>query len=308
MTILIFSCNRALQLQTLLNSLFTHLTVAVPYTVHVLYAATDADYVSGYERISISFPMVQFHREATQRRWAWPLPFQYWKNGLRFLRHKSLRRTSDFKAFTEQILAQSPHEGVMFLTDDSLFIRPERIDAARLAMVLANPASTYSLSLRHGLTLRPLPPDIQPAAEQQYAWKFRPGQPDLGHWTWRFSVDGHVYPRQTVLSVLRRLHYANPNSLEGFMNDFVRTVRPDLFSTLLFNEQPALVGFVLNKVQTFNANHSLDMSPAYLNQKLLVGYTLTYCYETPVTDFQPVLTAVELHQSATGHRETLLVA
>lgn len=294
MTILIFSCNRALQLQTLLQSLATHLLVEGPTAIHVLYAADNERYQAGYELVAEQYPHVQFYRERQQRNWAWPQPFSYWKNGYRYLKHAGLRRTSDFKALTEQIIANSSHEGIMFLTDDSLFTRAVSVDADRLSTVLTDELGTFSLSLRHGLTLRPLPPDVQPSNGRGYVWQIRTGQPDLGHWTWRFSVDGHLYPRRALLPILRRLHYANPNSLEGFVNDYIRTVRPALFNALLFDEQPSLVGFILNKVQTYNGNQSFNVSPAYLNEKLLAGFRLRYLYQEPVTDFQPDLDAIEL--------------
>jgi hypothetical protein len=193
----------------------------------------------------------------------------------------------------------------MFLTDDSLFTRPVRIDAARLALITTDNTGMYSLSLRHGLTFRPCPPDVAPFQADGYVWQVRPGVAGLGQWTWRFSVDGHVYPRRFLLPILRRLHYANPNSLEGFVNEYVQHVRPDLFRNLLFDAEPGLVGFILNKVQTYNANRSFDVSPTYLNEKLLEGYALTYQYNLPVTDFQPDLTAICLTHSHT-HDQLIL--
>jgi hypothetical protein len=298
MTLLIFSCNRALQLQTLLDSLTTYLTIDGPLAVHVLYAASDEAYEAGYRQVRQRFPGVSFHRERQQRTWAWPQPFSYWKNTYRYVRHAGLRKSSDFKVLTESILTQSPHEAVMFLTDDSLFTRPIRLDAARMQTVLDNPGSTFDLSLRHGLTLQPRPTDVQPHPKNGYVWRVRPDQTNLGDWTWRFSVDGHLYPRRALLPILRRLHYANPNSLEGFVNEYVRHVRPQLFSQLLFDAEPSLVGFILNKVQTHNGNRSFDVSPTYLNQKLLNGFALTYLYNTPATAFQPVLNGVLLRRSS----------
>ncbi|MBO0934958.1 hypothetical protein J2I47_00220 [Fibrella sp. HMF5335] len=308
MTLLIFSCNRALQLQTLLHSLLTCLTVEGGYSVHVLYAASDDVYELGYQQIGQQYAHVKFHRERQQRQWAWPKPFSYWKNLYRYLSHASLQQTGDFKALTEKIIAESRHEGVMFLTDDSLFTRPVQLDANRMAQVINDPAGKHAYSLRHGLTLQPKPTDIQVGNAGKCQWQLQPGQPELGHWTWRFSVDGHLYSRRTLLPILRRLTYANPNSLEGFVQEYIANVRPDLFATLLFDAQPSLVGFILNKVQTYNGNRSLDVSPAYLNEKLLAGYRLTYLYQQPATDFQPKLTGVALTHALTGERELITVA
>ncbi|WP_375448111.1 hypothetical protein [uncultured Fibrella sp.] len=308
MTLLIFSYNRALQLQTLLSSLLAYLQVDAPYSIHVLYAADNDDYQAGYEQVVRAYPQIQFHRERRQHKWAWPLVTRYWKNLYRYLTHSSLRRTTNFKSLTEQIIANSPHEGVLFLTDDSLFTRPVLIDRVRLNTVLGDSLHRYTLSLRHGLSLRPLPINIEADKTGGHVWRIEPNLVDLGHWTWRFSVDGHLYTRQALLPVLRRLNYANPNSLEGFVNEYISTVQPHLYSTLFFDAQPSLVGFILNKVQTYNGNRSFDIAPAYLNAKMLAGYQLRYHYQEPVTDFQPELEAVELYDPATGEQEVLKTA
>lgn len=308
MTLLIFSCNRALQLQTLLTSLSTYLAVDGPYSIHILYAASNQDYQMGYEQVARAYPHIQFHQERRQLKWAWPLVASYWKNLYRYLTHSSLRRTTNFKSLTEQIIADSPYEGVLFLTDDSLFTRPVQLDNTRLKTILDDPLYAHTLSLRHGLSLLPLPTDIRANRTGGHIWQIQRNLANLGHWTWRFSVDGHLYTRRALLPVLRRLNYANPNSLEGFVNEYISSVQPDLFSTLLFDAQPSLVGFILNKVQTYNGNHSFDIAPAYLNEKMLAGYQLRYRYQEPVTDFQPKLNAIELYNPATGEQEIIQIA
>ncbi|MBO0952310.1 hypothetical protein [Fibrella forsythiae] len=296
-----------MQLQTLLTSLQRYLTIEYPYSVHVLYAATNDSFEAGYRQVLARFPTVQFRRERQQHSLVWPRPFAYWKNAIRYVRQAGLRQTTDFKEVVELVLSKSTAEGVMFLTDDSIFTHPVWLDAVRLDTVLSDPASTYSFSLRHGLTLEPCPTDIQQNPAGGYAWQVRSRQTDMKHWDWRFSVDGHVYPIRALLPILRRLHYANPNSLEGFVNDYIREECPDLFHTLLFDERPSLVGFILNKVQTFNGNRSFNVSPTYLNDKLLAGYKLTYRYETPVTDFQPLLTGITLTDTLTDETQFISI-
>jgi hypothetical protein len=306
MTLLIFSFNRALQLQTLLKSLVACLHVEGGYEVHVLYAASDDTYQQGYEQVQLNYPYIQFHREDQQRSWARPGITGYWKNLYRYLTHSDLRRTSNFKALTEKIIAESRHEGILFLTDDSLFTRPVYLDNARLDAVLTDAEYRTVYSLRHGLTLQPTPPDINIHVSGAYYWCVTT-EKTWGHWTWRFSVDGHLYNRHALLPILQRLNYANPNSLEGFVNAYISHVRPAMFSNLLFEKTPSLVGFILNKVQTYNRNQSFDVAPELLNQRLLAGYSLTYQYAEPVTDFQPNLRTVALTNAATGATEVIAV-
>ncbi|RYF78590.1 MAG: hypothetical protein EOO39_01025 [Cytophagaceae bacterium] len=208
---------------------------------------------------------------------------------------------------TEQVIADAPSEGVMFLTDDSLFTQAIHLDADRLSTVIDDPTSAHSYSLRHGLSLKPLPTNSQPFNRGGYVWRFVSGRGESGHWAWRFSVDGHLYTRRALLPILRRLNYANPNSLEGFVNEYIKNTRPDLFNTLLFDEHSSLVGFILNKVQTYNGNRSLDVAPTYLNEKFLAGFRLGYHYLQPATSFQPTLTAIELINIVTGDREFLRI-
>ena len=98
LTFIVFSYNRAMQLDALLRSLFQHCEIHVH--VVVLYRCTD-DFKGGYELLKIRWRQVDFCEERAlsegERRPAFPWTFANLK---RFVRYKYLRQVkSDFIEF-----------------------------------------------------------------------------------------------------------------------------------------------------------------------------------------------------------------
>ncbi len=303
MNLIVFSFNRPLQLHSFLKTLQLYFLVEKK-EINIIYKATTDAYFTGYQKLQALFPQVHFHLEEDDVSISFFELFAYKKNLYRYLKNPSLRRHTTFKKLVEEKIANSPYELIVFFTDDSIFTKNTIVPDDALKQVEHLNYHKAVFSLRHGNNLSPKPTDILKVG-QYFSWKIRLTGPDLLAWSYRFSVDGHIYNRKALLPIIRRLNYVNPNSFEGFVNDYITLERPDLFSTLLYNNQSSLVGFILNKVQTFNNNENLGLSTEWLNDKFLAGYELIYLFDDYSSNLQPKLKGIRLINESTRHEEVI---
>ena len=158
--IIIFSFNRAAQLDILLNSLFKYWEQPNIY-VSVLYNTSSVQLEKGYELL----------KKKTQKN-KWPVIFYKEKddfkgytikeklnpiNFYRLLKYKYIRSPrTDFRAQLLSLLNDNQSELVMFLTDDAEFISPVSISSANINWLLDNPLGhQFSLRLGHGMDNEP---------------------------------------------------------------------------------------------------------------------------------------------------------
>lgn len=297
MTLIVFSYNRALQLSAFLISLFKHFK-ADDYKVVVIYNSGGGDYEKAYEQLKERFPQVSFVRRKKIDKTPLSYLFRYKKNLYRYFKHDNLRKKlTDFKEVLETAVANSPHEAIAFFTDDSIFFQDVYVDNEILQEVAKDKSAKTVYSLRHGLNLAIKPEQIF-TYKKNYAWNVVPSSPEMIHWTYMFSIDGHIYPKSFLLPIFKKLNYVNPNSFEGFVNDYTTNECKNIFNKLIFPAQNVLVGFELNQVQNFSNNNHHNFSIELLNKKFLEGYQLRYLYdEKAVTDFRPPLKGVEFYKA-----------
>jgi hypothetical protein len=306
MNIVAFSYNRALQLHAFLSSLVKHLRVD-KYEVNVIYNSGGGDYEVAYEQVKKDFPTMNFIR----RKKIESLPIKYFltykKNLYRHFKHKNIRqKLTNFKELLEKTVEESKYEPVAFFTDDSLFCRDVHIDTKILDEIANDKSGRTVYSLRHGLNLDPKPSSIEPYGEN-LIWNVTPSSSELAHWTYLFSIDGHVYQRKLLLPAFKKLNFSNPNSFEGFVNNYVETEMSNVCNRLIFSKHNSLVGFELNRVQDFAVNNSLNFSVGDLNKKFLEGYRLRYLYdEENITNFRPDLKGIEFSKENTEVKETII--
>jgi hypothetical protein len=304
MNIIVFSYNRALQLQAFLKSLHQYLK-AEQMEVNVIYNSGGGDYETSYLALQAEFPNVIFTRRHKINSVSPKYFFTYKKNLYRYFKHANLRtHLTNFKQLLEGIVAGSRFETVAFFTDDSIFYRDLKIDSSILDEVASDKMFKTVYSLRHGVNMYPAPANIKPYKTNHCIWEVVPSAASLAHWTHVFSIDGHVYPRQMLLPIFKKLNYINPNSFEGFVNNYMSEERTGFSSRLIFDKQNSLIGFELNKVQTFADNNNMNFSVEELNKKFMDGFSLQYLYdEDEITDFRPHLSGINFVHNVTGAQE-----
>lgn len=280
--IIIFSFNRALQLDALLTSIkkFWNNT---GYKLTVLYNTTNSDFQKGYELLQSKYSDCHFIKE-TNYKTGYPISNYFsWFNLKKIIKYKHCRYTkSNFRDLLIKIISESSCEQVMFLTDDSIFIREVEIKKEILNWINQNP-NQHSFSLRLGTSIN-IPPIGLPTPEDNIiSWTY-PQYIKYKNWGYRFSVDGHIYSKKIILRLITRIIFNNPSTLEAHLYDY--SVRHRLLNKGKTCTKPFLLSFPINMVQTIENNESLGISTKMLNDYFLKGYVLTYPIPSSIVTFQ----------------------
>ena len=187
-----------MQLHACLTSFHEKITPLI--TMHVLYHTSSQDHQQSYDELQElhqRFP-VQFHRQTNS-------------NSFR----------DDLLSLLEDI-----HESkIIFFVDD--IVVTEKIDLNEL---LQFDPGKFVPSLRMGLnikknyttnTLQPFPnfANDQGTDLNKIVWRWRDGILD---WGYPLSVDGHIFLRQEILSILKLVEFSAPNTLEDALQSFNR--------------------------------------------------------------------------------------
>jgi glycosyltransferase involved in cell wall biosynthesis len=232
---LIFSKDRALQVQAAIESFFLYCQDRGRIRLRVLYKASNQLHRGQYERLKEKFLDVSFVEE------------------------------EDFK---KQVLAVvAGCEYVLFLVDDNLFVGDfSLIDAV---VSLQNNADALGFSLRLGRNTtycyarnaEQHVPAFQGAEGRILKYDWTLGEHDFGY---PLEVSSSIYRTADILGLLRQVEFSNPNTLESAMaanSHLYRQVR----NSLLCFEQSVAFCTPLNIVQTVwnnrvgrNDNYSVE--------------------------------------------------
>lgn len=253
---IVFSKDRPLQLHALLTSYLHHCRPA-PH-LDVLYIASTP----GYE---------QAYQELAQTCAGAPI---------------CLHREQGFAADVRRLLGAHDAQGVFFLVDDIVFLRP--VDFAVLS---AWPLGPYMPSLRlapqitwNWLWDRPVqvpPLRLLDARGGLHTWRYADA---VGMMDWNFpvSLDGDVFVRAELEEMIRHVGFVAPNSFEHALTVYLSTLRRR--SGLCF-DQPRLVNLPLNRVQKEIANRAGEVAPELLLEHWQRGLMLDVAalYDAPTT-------------------------
>lgn len=244
-TTIIFSKDRAAQLDLLLNSAYAHVPELLT-DVHVLWSGSDDSFRGGYKVCIRDHKMVRFHAETDFSEDLWLL-------------------------FTEA------EKHVMFLCDDDIFFRPLRdpfpttiLDwrpevltvSLRLGM---NTVMCYSLKRQQQL------PSFTERQRDALIWEWRGAEAD---WGYPGSVDGNIWRRDQITSFYGRP--VNPNNFEESLNSACYGFSE--YQVACYKES-ILFGNPVNIVnETHNTNRHGEMYPhsvRSLNSAYLDGLRLS---------------------------------
>lgn len=278
--IIIFSFNRAMQLETLLRSIYQHWS-STPHKVSVLYNTTKEAYQKGYEVLAAEYSHVEFIKETSRPHRYHLRDYLHPYNWLKLLRSPHVRQQkSNFRDLLNESLRHSECNYTMFLTDDSAFFADVYITKEQLAFIDEDP-SQNQISLRLGTNNVQKPKSIHPADDGTLRWRFDEHRDALS-WGYNFSVDAHIYSTVLLCRLLSHIIYCNPTTLEAHINDYVQ--KTHRMNHGLAFEYPVILSYPINMVQQIADNESLGVSEEGLNNKFLEGYRLNY----PTIDYPQI--------------------
>jgi hypothetical protein len=230
-TTVIFSRNRAMQLDLLLRTLFFCCDDILELSnINVLYLA-EGDHKESYEILKKDYPQVNFVEE---------------------------------KSFKEDLLSFLPDKtSILFLCDDSVFT--EKFSLAQALEDLNSSEDYIGFSLRLGRnTIHCFPygdvnqnvPEMMQIRNNVYAYQWKPAELDFGY---PAEVSSSLYKLDTILELLNSLEYENPNTLEAALVTSTPYFVIDK-SLLLCFDKSICFSVPSSRVQTYNNNRAGDIN------------------------------------------------
>ncbi len=184
---LIFSKDRAMQLDATLRSLQFHCSDLCSIQLTVLYKASTLAHQEQYHTLIAEHPLVEFIREI------------------------------DFKSQVCAILKN--YDFVLFLVDDNLFVRAFSLEQIVAAMKRSNDILGFSLRLGQNTvycyparTSQQLPEFTQHDGLLKFDWTI--SELDFAY---PLEVSSTLYRVSDLLELLAQLPFSNPNTLEGWL-------------------------------------------------------------------------------------------
>lgn len=281
LNIIIYSYNRALQLDALVQSIWSNL-MGCTYVINVIYNASSDELMSGYKYLQNKYENkhnIIFLKETKGGFKGYSVTdYLTLKNLKTICRSKSVRHPqTDFRQLNVDVVRNTNSKYVVFFTDDSVLYRPCEINQEIMSFIDAEPMQN-SYSLRQGLNVD----DCYFNGEHKnkfLIWDYNK-HPISSHWGYRFSVDGHIYSKKVVDYLMSHIVFANPNTMEGPLCHYA--MEKGLLRNGLSHDVSSLLSFPLNEVNTEVANFAKGVTCEILNEKLLNGYSLEY--DVPETD------------------------
>lgn len=231
--IIIFSLNRAAQLELLLRSMKKHFKEFNNSKISILYKVSNEDFRKGYNLI----PKYE---------------------------NITLIEERNFKGDLINILNPSISY-TMFLMDDNVFKEDFSLEDDEVKYFKSND-NIISLSLR----LHPNLTYCYPARINMNKPKLLFNKniinwrTETGDYGYPMSLDGNLWRTNQILNLVHNLNYNNPNSLESQM-----AFRPLNIPFIMFYNKSKIINIPINKVQNFNNNVHGNISADYLNKLFL---------------------------------------
>lgn len=259
--IVLFSCDRPLQLFACLESIQRYLSGVE--CVYVLCRASDEKYRAGYQEVAEEFPDVQF-----------------------VFQGKEFKK--DFKPLFLKAVFESPSEYVVFGTDDQI-VKDEADLSDCIEMMSKTKAYAFYLRLGSHIThsyqlnrSQAVPESID-LGKGIFAWSIKTGYCD---WDFPHTLDMAIYRKSMLKTTFESLRYKTPNSLEF---SWAKAVHPEHEIGLYF-EHSKVVNIPLNVVGRTGNPHMNYLTAEELQVKFEQGLKINidplYRIENPSPHFE----------------------
>jgi hypothetical protein len=240
--LIIFSKNRACQLNLLLDSIKNNAPLLFD-NINVLYKS-DEEYISGYEKLILEYPSINFYKENNFRR-------------------------DLFKLIDDDI------EATTFMVDDAVVY--DKIMARKIDIIkpVVNDFVIFSLRLGENCVYSHPANLHYNLGEHEVNGEyiiFDYTKQQAGDFNYPLSTDGHIYNTKFIKDLLIETDFNNPNTLEAFLQRFVvLNLIPKIIKCF---KSSKLVSIPVNLVNdTFKNRHGLEfgISEKELNDKFISG-------------------------------------
>ena len=244
---LVFSKDRAMQLDAVLRSLRLHCRDAHLLATTVLYTVSNDTHARHYAQLAREHP------------------------GVHFLEEK------DFKA--DMLSLVKPGRFLLFLVDDNIFVREFSLEDAVDQLQATPQALAFSLRLGRNtiycymLAKYQKLPEFMDVGKGMLGFNWTTSERDFGY---PFDVSSSIYRTSDMLPLLERVPFSNPNTLEGRLGG----IKGDMGekNVLLCFDQSVTFTNPINKVQSILPNNRSGKrkryAPTHLSEMFEEGYRI----------------------------------
>ncbi|HEY5984749.1 MAG TPA: hypothetical protein VIU38_14880 [Anaerolineales bacterium] len=217
---IVFSKNRALQLDACLASLYRHGFDASTMSITVLYKVTSPRFQRQYEELARAYE--------GKARFVPELSFRQQVIGLlgseiapRFEKKPESAASRFLGKVSRRPAQYSPGDCVVFLVDDTIFVRAVTFGEAQTALSHNQDALGFSLRLgtntshTYVLERRQSLPRFRDAGGGLLKYEWVGADADFGY---PFELSSSVYRLRTILNLVTGISFGNPNALESEMS------------------------------------------------------------------------------------------
>jgi hypothetical protein len=204
--IVIFSFNRALQLDTLITSIIEKWQLP-QYNIDVIYNTSDNDFQKGYDLLVKKYNTktnIVFNKETNIKDKYSLKELLNLRNFIAYNKNKrKFTPKSNFRSMCIELLKRDKNELVMFLTDDAMFINDVNINVDILDWIKAVPNNRqFSLRMGEGMNNQG---SLVKKEGNYLCWEFH-RNPRNTNWGYPFSVDAHIYHKKPIIKLFSILH------------------------------------------------------------------------------------------------------
>jgi len=238
MNVIVFSKDRACQLELFIRSMKIYFKEFKDNKINVLYTFSDKKFEEGYEELK------KIHNDV------------------------NINYVQESKKFKDHVmLLMNPDDNyTVFFVDDIVFKNPFTMDSKQVRLFVGD-ENILCVSLRLHTNLTYCYPAqihmVPPKFEDNLTFRWMHERGDYGY---PMSLDGHIFRTKEIFPLLKVLTYTNPNSLESTLA-YCPLNKPKMICF----EESAIMNLPVNRVQTFNTNICGNVSANFLNDQFLDG-------------------------------------
>ena len=280
-SILIFTCKRALQLDLLLESIFKNFK-NINYPIYIV-CDYRKSHSKSYEAIKkkwlnkINFFLINSKKKIKNKRYLYFRPL----NIYHILRWRFLG-CSNFKTVLEKILQHRVKtDFVTMMTDDAVVFDKTFISNSILKIINKQPNKyfyRYCLD-RNFLGLESIKncKSLKYCSKKKiYMWKLKNNFFNFYNyfWNYRFSIDASIFKKSSLLELIKPIFYHNPTTLESNANK--ESYFRGYYEYGISNLKRTYAGLQLNNVQKMIDTPAAKFDIEFLQKLYVAGYRL-YC-------------------------------
>jgi len=236
--VIIFSKDRAAQLDLLLYSLEVNDGRGIFNEPKVLYRISNDTYAEGYDRVEVYNLAIP---PGPLLRGVWGAHFQ---------------KEGDFRFDVIEAVKQCGPLFCFMVDDQILYRRPGLVyETIKRDMDIHPQAACFSLRLgentnwQYQSQMHLRKPTFKPTEQGALLWN-RNTCLQYTNYNYPLSVDGHIFRRDEILQLLEQIQFEQPNQLEARLQQFVNRMGP----LMLCPPQSVLVNAAINRVQDIFQN------------------------------------------------------